>query len=325
VRRGGGLAWFVGPDVNATFYTNRLYRGGQGVFPLPLGREDVLLAEEAERSSDIEVTDHPVFNVFLGERNSFIKQVTVERFWRPRDGWKPAADSTVQVAASLRNHQPLAVEQKFGEGRSVAFLTTFAPDWNNWANDPSFVVMVLRLHAHLAATQRAGEARPVGAPITLELEADKFRQDLQWSVPGETNETRQTIDRMAVKREPNSPWWTVTIGEVVSDGTGETDRSGIYEGWPVTTAGTADVRRFALNVESSEGDLRRVDSRALVASLNPVKAEVRYADEYSYEASGFTGNNRSLLLMCLLIVMLLAEQALAYSASYHPAKVVATR
>jgi hypothetical protein len=32
------------------------------------------------------------------------------------------------------------------------------------------------------------------------------------------------------------------------------------------------------------------------------------------------GNNRSLLLMCLLIGLLLAEQAMGYSASYHPAR-----
>jgi hypothetical protein len=320
VRNGGGVAFFVGPDVTVSFYNNRLYRGGQGLFPLPLGREDVLLAEDAEHAPDIEVTEHPVFNVFLGERNSFIQHVTIERFLRPQDGWKPDPDSTVVVAASLRNRLPLAVERKFGEGRVLAFLTTLAPDWNNWANDPSFVVTALRLHSHLAAQQRASEARAVGVPITLQLEADKFRQDLQIITPGETAEIKHVIDRVATKREPNSPVLTVTVGEVAADGTGETDLSGIYEAWPVTTAGEPDVRRFAVNVESSEGDLTRVEPKTLLTSLNPIKAEFRYADEYSYELSGFTGNNRSLLLMCLLLLLLLGEQALAYSASYHPAK-----
>ena len=36
----------------------------------------------------------------------------------------------------------------------VAFLTTAAPDWNNWANDPSFVVMLLQLQSFLASSPR---------------------------------------------------------------------------------------------------------------------------------------------------------------------------
>ncbi len=319
-RSGGGVCFFLGPDVDSLFYTNRLYRGGLGLFPLPLGREDVLVAEDVEHAPDIEVTEHPVFSVFLGERNSFIRQVTIDRFWKPLDGWQPEPDSTVRVAAALRNRLPLAVEHKFGEGRVLAFLTTFAPDWNNWGNDPSFVVMVLRLHSHLASAERAAEMRPVGVPIVVQLEAGKFRQDLQFVAPGDTPETKQVIDRVATRKEPNSPLMTAAIGQVTPDETGETDRSGIYEAWPVTNAGEPEVRRFALNVEPSEGDLSRVDPKLLIANLAPVKAEFRYADEYSYELSGLSGNNHSLLLMCLLIALLLAEQLVAYSASYHPAR-----
>ena len=99
---------------------------------------------------------------------------------------------------------------------------------------------------------------------------------------------------------------------------GETDRSGIYEAWLATMAGQADVRRFALNVDPAEGDLTMLADKQLLDKLDPVKAEFRFADEQVYEMAQLGGNNRSLLLMCLLICLLLAEQALAYSVSYHP-------
>ncbi len=44
----------------------------------------------------------------------------------------------------------------FGKGRVVAFLTTAAPTWNNWARNPSFVVAMQDLQAYLS--QRPGAA-----------------------------------------------------------------------------------------------------------------------------------------------------------------------
>ena len=105
-------------------------------------------------------TDHPIFRVFAGQRNSFLSTVTVERYFAVPKDWKPAADSTTRVIARLRNGAPLAVERRFGQGRVVAFLTTAAPVWNNWArNNPSFVVAMQELQAYLAARE---SARPAG-------------------------------------------------------------------------------------------------------------------------------------------------------------------
>jgi hypothetical protein len=152
----------MGPEIDLAFYTNRLYRSGTGLFPLPLEREDFLPMVEVREAPDIEVTDHPVFEVFLGERNPFIRLITVEQYLRPPLDWKPEPDSNVQVAASLRNGMPLVVERKFGDGRVMAFLTTVEPGWNNWGNDPSFVVVALKLQSYLAAGRRAFDRVPWG-------------------------------------------------------------------------------------------------------------------------------------------------------------------
>jgi hypothetical protein len=323
VRGGGGLGVFVGPDVELAFYNNQLYKGGNGLLPLLLGREDFLPPEDAENTPDIEPAEHPVFSVFLGERNPFIRLITIDRFLRPQDEWKPAPDSGVQVAASLRNQEPLAVERKFGQGRVMIFLTTAAPDWNNWANDPSFVVMALKLQSHLASSQRPLESRPVGSELSVAVEAQKYRPDMSFVAPGETPETRVVIERVGTKPAANSALIAAAIGKNGTGGVGETDRSGVYEAWPVTLAGERDVRRFALNVEPAEGDLAMLAGKPLLDKLEPVKADFRYADEYNYETAGLSGENQSLLLMGLLVALLLLEQVLAYSASYHPARVMA--
>ena len=44
VQGGGGLAIFVGPDVNTGFYNQALYKDGKGLLPAPLGLEAELAA-----------------------------------------------------------------------------------------------------------------------------------------------------------------------------------------------------------------------------------------------------------------------------------------
>ena len=318
VAGGGGVAFFAGPQVDPSYYSQRLYRGGTGLFPLPLEREDFLPLDDARRTPDIEVADHPVFEVFLDERNPFIRLITVETYLRPSFDWRPDPDSGVTVAASLRNGMPLVVERRFGEGRVVAFLTALAPGWNNWGNDPSFVVVALRLQAHLAAGRRDFDTRPVGAPLTVSLPADAYREDLQFVVPGETADSRQVIDASANRLESDANWMQAGIGASLLDDT--TDRSGVYEAWTVTSAGQADVQRFALNVDPDGGDLTLVEPTELVAALEPVRAEYRVAQQYTYEEAGLGQGHRGLMLLVLLVGLLLGEQALAYSASYHPAR-----
>jgi hypothetical protein len=72
-----------------------------------------------------------------------------------------------------------------------------------------------------------------------------------------------------------------------------------------------------LNVAADEGDLSLVETSALTEKLTPVRVEVHEADELEYDAAAPTGFPWSQVLALVLLVLLLAEQALAYSASYH--------
>jgi hypothetical protein len=82
--------------------------------------------------------------------------------------------------------------------------------------------------------------------------------------------------------------------------------------------GDVDLRRWALNVDPAEGDLTTVPSQDLLSKLEPVKVTFHQADQYQQEEAVASGYNLSQLVMIALVCLLLGEQALAYSASYHP-------
>ncbi|MFV1965448.1 MAG: BatA domain-containing protein [Pirellulaceae bacterium] len=320
LRNGGGVALFLGEQTNISYYNERMYRGGEGLFPLPLERDDLLPSEMLENTPDIEVADHPMFRIFRGERNPFLRLVTIERYFRPARDWRPDPDSTVSVISTLRNQSPLVVERQFGRGRVVAFLTTLAPDWNNWAHDPSFVVMLLRLHAHLSAAGQQQPERFVGMPIEVKLGAERYRKDVVLVAPGAMPNRPNTFEVTAVKSTDDARLAVASIGGPGTATTrrGDTLRGGIYEVWRATIEGTLETRRFALNVDADEGDLTLASASELRAKLEPIEFTLREADDYTADVHEQSGFNRSMLVLTVLVMLLLGEQLLAYFASYHP-------
>jgi hypothetical protein len=319
VREGGGLGFFLGENVNVAFYNDALFAEGEGLLPLPLEREVALPPDRLENAPDFQVQDHPIFSVFLGERNPFITLITIERYFRTAPAPTEGPATTVEVLAQLRNGEPLAVERRLGEGRVVAFMTTAAPVWNNWGNDPSFVVMLLKLQSYLTAPARQLDARLVGSQLEIQFPSEQFAPKAVFVVP----DTEDVGGRLVVEQtaEPVAP----DEGELVArlshtDTAPMTNRSGIYEAWLRELTGIATVRRFGLNVDPTEGNLTPSAESLIVEQLAPVSVQFHSADEFTYDFWGQAGSNRSLLLMVVLIGALLSEQLLAYFTSYHPGK-----
>ena len=327
VASGGGLCWFLGPNGDIDFFTG-LYRDGEGLFPLPLDRVDLLDRFPGESGPDIQIDDHPAFHIFRGDRSPFLSGILVDQFYRPPAEWKLDPQSTTQIIARLRGGQPLMVEKQYGDGRIVAVLTTLAPEWNNWALSPSFVVVLLDLQAHLTEPRRLQPPRAVGTPIQLALDSTDYRADWSFVFPdplsgadGLLSGARRLIDRQAVRPTGNEHVLTATLGGGRYDGfrSGETDVRGIYEIWTTTSAGGVDVHRYALNVEPAEGDLAIVTRRQLAAKLHPVNIHFHTHDELQYELAERAGFNWSEFVLYGLVLLLFFEQFMAYSCGYHAA------
>ncbi len=321
VESGGGLAIFVGENYNARFYNN-WYADGTGLFPIPVDRASDLDLPAEEDEPDIQFLDHPIFRVLLGERNPFARSIRIRRYLDSPELWKPPADSTIEVLARLRNRKPLIVQRQFGDGRVVAFLTSVTPDWNNWALEPSFIVVALQLQSFIS-NRTVSEDRLIGGPLQVQVDAQRYRPGITFVAPVASRTAERQIEMTAKPvASDDSPLLSAVLG--IDPQTraldGQTDLSGIYEARLRSLDGLPNRRRYALNVNTIESDLTLPDEQQLRESMAPVQVVITDADQLLYETDTQAGYSWSYILLWVLIGMLLIEQILAYSASYHPKK-----
>jgi len=304
---GGGVGVFLGERSRAAFLNDELYRQGKGVFPLPVAGPAQLLVDRLQRAPDLEVTDHPIFRIFSAGRNSFLATVVIERYFAVPEDWRAAADSGTEVIARLRNGAPLVVERRFGEGRVVAVLTTAAPAWNNWARgNPSFVVTMLELQAFLSGDELVDVERLVGAPLDLELDAARYDTAVRFLAPNRESAPAVTVNAVAAEG-----------GRLVAS-LAETGGSGIYEAVLAPKSGSPEVRRWAVNVDPRESDLAIVTGPGLASRLEGVRYDYEQAGMYQSALGDLAGYNLGQMLLGALVLLLIGEQMLAFSAGYHP-------
>lgn len=314
VRQGGGVAFFLGERSRAEFFNERLYRNGDGLFPLPLTRPTELLVSRLEKTPDLTVTDHPIYSILAGERNSFIHMVQVDRYFDVPAGWSPATDSGVQVVARLRNNAPFALVKSYGDGRVFVQLSKVSPEetrlgrWNNWATgNPTFPVVMNELAGYLSQTYDVLRERMVGEPLIVEVDPSVYRPQTRFHVPRKRGMEAEMLDVMASAGP-----------EGVQAKLAETPESGFYEVFLSDTQGQEERRVFSYNVDLREGDLQSLDSAELAAGLSGIRYEYHRARDLQFDPQELAGFNLSDTLLYLLVAVLLAEQLLAFSASYHP-------
>ncbi len=307
VAAGGGVAFFLGDQTQPDFINQELHRQGEGIFPVPLGQAAELLPDYLQRTPDLQVGGHPIFQVFAGTRNTFLPLVMVSRYVATAPGWKPESALGVQVLARLRNGAPLVVEKRVGQGRVVAFLTTAAPTWNNWARDnPSFPVAMLELQAFLAGSPPADTESRVGTPLEVRLDPSQYEPQVQFEVPGQQRPSSITVEAIPTSEGQG----LATLAD--------TDTSGFYQARLLRKEGQEERRQWAYNVEGAEGDLRILSGEQLLARLERVPCEYHSAGAFQYDSQRDAGYDLSDVFLYVLVGLLLGEQVLARSASYHP-------
>ncbi|NQU19690.1 MAG: BatA domain-containing protein [Candidatus Nealsonbacteria bacterium] len=320
VRAGGGVAFFLGEKTRAQFINDELYRDGQGLFPAPLVGQTTLQVNRLERAPDLELSVHPIFGDLANERNPTISTVLIgqyfsvpESFERAADGEEGrATDSTTEVIARLRNGAPLVVERRFGEGRVLAFLTTAAPDWNNWVRNPSFPVVVQLTCAYLSQRPLGNVSRPVGAKLEVTIDPQQYDTGVSLLTP---NEATAAVTIKATTTDSA----TATVNPTATVAFPETDVAGIYQAMLTRKPeGTSQIRRYAVNVDPEEGNLEALNGEQLADKLKGVDYRYQQAAAFGYDPGETQGENIWLWILALLVLLLIAEQILAWSISYHP-------
>ncbi|MGI9429729.1 MAG: BatA domain-containing protein, partial [Bythopirellula sp.] len=199
VEQGGGLGVFLGPRVQRPFYNQRLYRDGAGLLPVQLDVPKQLVTLADQPTPDIEVSDHPLFRIFSGQRNSFLGVAAVNFYYSVAADWRVPENGKIAVLARLRNGAPYVVDKQFGAGRVVVQLSKLSPQkselgsWSNWSLNPVFPVYANELIGYLSSSRRQLEQREVGAELALELPEADYQPEAEIRMPRRKGSDVQTV------------------------------------------------------------------------------------------------------------------------------------
>jgi hypothetical protein len=317
VRAGGGLALFVGPDTDRSFYNDRFYRNGEGPFPAPLRLPNQLIDQSDEDTPDLEITQHPLFQVLAGRRNGFLPLVMIDYYYALAHDWTPPNDDSIRVLAKLRNNEPLVIEKKFGDGRVVAQLTKLSSGdtplgrWSNWSLNPAFPVLANELVSYLAATRQVDPLFRVGDDLVVGVEEGKYEPTIRFVLPAETRAGGDAASRaeVPVDATPKNGRLTAKLDDVAA--------SGVYDVQLQPLQGELENRNYAVNVAPGEGDLAVQPPDELVRQLAGIEYELHDAADMALNARQLAGFQMSDALLAMLIIALVCEQLFAYMASYH--------
>ncbi len=299
VAAGGGLAMFFGPDADLAFARSELYKNGNGISPVAPLTEGTLPPDFLSQTPDMSVVMHPIFRLFGSGESSLLQNVKIEKYIAVEPVSSETEGTKPDVLATLRGGNPLVVAKSFGKGRTIAFLTTAAPVWNNWGRgNPSFVVVMLELAAWLSQRNRDDAALLVGAPLSLHADASQVEPKITIALPAKEDETTGGTASIDLDAEGRGTYPA-------------THRSGFYEAVFREHSGTETKKLFAVNVDPKEGDTRLIEVGNLSELLRSVNLSIESAAGFSAPQE-FTGA-RSLgdSLLFLVVLLLLAEAFLA--------------
>jgi len=311
VKAGGGAVFFGGPRTDAEVVNRTLHRAGAGVYPVPLAGAVDLGGPAAATGPDVRVEDHPVVAVLSGQRNPLLDAVRIDRYLAVERGYEPPAGAGLRRLLSLRNGAPLVVERPYGAGLVVAVLSTAAPGWNNWARgNPSWVVVMLELESHLAAARRRAGSLEVGDVLQLALDAGADEHEVDFSVPPQAAIVHQAAavgeDGRLTARLPTS-------------------LAGPYTALWKRLDGTEQDRAWAVNVAPDEGQLERIGRERLDRTLAGIPFRYDTASALEPDSGALAGVSLVHPLLYALLAILLLEQIVSASASYHPTPARRTR
>jgi hypothetical protein len=318
---GGGVGFFLGDNTDLEFYTQQLYRSGEGLFPMPLEKAVAIDELVDDRIPDIKVVDNPIFPP--GMQNALLDLVQIRKVLQPPLEWISNPPENVTVAATVRGDptKPLVVQSRFGRGNVMLFTTTAGPIWNNWSRNGTFPPIMLLVENLLAAGRYVAETSLVGVPIRIAEPAKLYGPELTFVIPSESHwldESLRVPTKLRMSLNPTADEYQIVLGQSDSaEPSSDVVVPGIYDIWLRRADAQLELKRLALNVDTSESEMKLVNPQNLLAALDKVKPSWVNWDAFSPEPKQQLASSISKLFLFLLLGLLIAEQTLAYSASYH--------
>lgn len=283
---GGTVIFTLGDQVNKSFYNQKLYAKGKGLFPVPLddidGRADTATSTERAREWELEIVDTNYPPLKMWTEKEMVKWLKYPSFYRifqiDREAAKTAkfrsladfipralADDSVEDKENRGQAGPALVEKNYGRGTCLAFLSTVDADWNRApAFDVFYVLFWREILLHLSLTREPKRHFAVGEVFEELLSQKEYSPEVRITRP----DGQPTIQSPQALKD-NTKQFRLRFDN--------TQLPGIYT---VDFGPTAQKKPiyFAVNIDSREGDLTTFDTKNLDKALTGVKIEDIGAD-----------------------------------------------
>ena len=326
VAAGGGLAIFLGAQVDPTRYVETMWKGGKGLLPLPIGD----IAGDPDRREHVVLTDknHPVCGK-IGDVLQLLvdSTVLVKRYLTIQE--EPSSGAAIVARMRDADGPPAIVTRTFGSGGGEVVLFAFAADkrWSNWPDTDVNVVMAHQVHRFASKPRElaSNNLDPAGV-FRLALDPGSYQNDvriLAFAEDGEERTLTARIPEAAATPEgavgantangtaPAQPAAPQTLEVVVP--MAELHSLGGYEAKLMLHSGAEESRVFARNVDVGESRLVRMlpqdFARAFPQELQP---RVTFLDEGGGLLRGEGEGEMWRLLGAGMLLALLLETLLAW-------------
>jgi hypothetical protein len=341
VKRGGGLALFIGSEANVANYNQTLYGPDRNLLPGILNQTKPLELGNDNNTADLQFGDPSslVAPLTVAGEAAFAL-VNVARSWTLKNESLATDDSNddeksgdekagqrprIRNVLLRRDGEPFVTKHDVGEGSVVTVLSGLDGQWTNWSGDPTFVVFMLQTNALLWSGAAPDTQRFIDSSLVKRLPVEQYTDQVTY-IPANNEPPRIPLELATTLLEPESAAdeavYVVNVSpdEMVIDGdasVAEMLHPGISE-WSLTRIdGSGQVLPVASVIRIGEGDLERADAAAIQQQLLPLQITFMKSSAWSDKNQATGSSTLSLLLLALLGLILAGEQLLAYWASYH--------
>ena len=251
VEKGGGLVVVLGE----TSSRNSFAEGASGLFPAKLGG---IVDRARDWGGTLSYLDYgsPVFEVFNAPHSG---DFSGAKFFRYRAFDSPVSEG---VLARYDDGVPALVEHRLGSGlgsgRVLVWTSTLDTFWNDLARQPVFLPFVHQLVKHAASYAEASSWHTVGEVLDVE-------RYLAMVLEGETEDDAPGRSFDLVVTSPSSR--KIILPRTEERALLPLEEQGFYDIRRAGTAGGASSSSVAVNLDTAESDLSRLDPEELVASV----------------------------------------------------------
>ena len=290
-----------GDRVRASTFNKAFFRDGNGLSPMKLevmegdvGRGDWILME-------IQDPDYPALRVAQDEAIGF-DNVEVFSWWR---GAVKPDQLGVSVSTPLllgnQDKTPAIAERVMGQGRTVTFAFSADADWTLWPAHPTYVCVMWDLVQDLVGNRNEASRYQVGSSVKQLVDLSQYQLRVGLLDPSE--------EKVEANAKPIEDVKDSVLYEVEFSGL---EKRGFYE-MQLRRADEQVVKQlFAVNVDPSEADLRRLDLPALPNNYFGEQTRLVSADQMVMQGETRSSNEVWPQILLLLIAVLGTEQFLGW-------------